>query len=80
MTQVAYNNTLFEAHLTFALHLFTASVLKITVPKMSWHTEEGGIMCFEPTMDQFRNFSKFIEFMESKGAHKCGVAKVRFKI
>ena len=33
-------------------------------------------MCFNPTMEQFRNFSKFIEFMESKGAHKCGVAKV----
>ena len=46
--------------------------------KMSWHMEEGGIMCFKPTMDQFRNFSKFIEFMESKGAHKCGVAKVVF--
>ena len=43
---------------------------------MSWHLEEGGVMCFEPTMEQFKDFSKFIEFMESKGAHKCGVAKV----
>ena len=33
-------------------------------------------MCFNPTMEQFKNFSKFIDFMESNGAHKCGVAKV----
>ena len=33
-------------------------------------------MCFKPTMEQFKNFPKFIEFMESAGAHKCGVAKV----
>ena len=44
---------------------------------MSWHTEEGGVMCFSPSREQFRDFSGFISFMESKGAHKCGVAKVR---
>lgn len=44
---------------------------------MAWHLEPGGIMCFEPTMDEFRNFSKFVAYMESQGAHKCGVAKVQ---
>ena len=44
---------------------------------MAWHVEPGGIMCFEPTMDEFRNFSKFVAYMESQGAHECGVAKVR---
>ena len=34
-------------------------------------------MCFSPTMEEFRNFSGFIEYMEKQGAHKYGVAKVR---
>jgi len=35
-------------------------------------------MCFTPTMEEFRDFPRFIEYMEEQGAHKCGVAKVRF--
>ena len=33
-------------------------------------------MCFSPTMEQFRDFSAFVAYMEDQGAHKCGVAKV----
>ena len=43
---------------------------------MSWYLEPGGVMCFSPTMDQFRDFSAFVAYMEDQGAHKCGVAKV----
>lgn len=34
------------------------------------------IMVFHPTMEEFKDFNKYIEHMESKGAHKFGVAKV----
>lgn len=34
------------------------------------------IMVFRPTMEEFKDFNKYIEYMESKGAHKAGVAKV----
>lgn len=39
---------------------------------------EGGIMVFYPTMEQMADFPAFIDYMESKGAHEMGVAKVRF--
>ncbi|XP_028910521.1 lysine-specific demethylase 4C isoform X3 [Ornithorhynchus anatinus] len=34
------------------------------------------IMTFRPTMDEFKDFNKYISYMESKGAHRAGVAKV----
>ncbi|XP_037948408.1 probable lysine-specific demethylase 4A [Teleopsis dalmanni] len=34
------------------------------------------IMTFYPTYEQFKNFSKFITYIESKGAHLAGLAKV----
>lgn len=34
------------------------------------------IMVFRPTWEQFQDFNACIAFMESKGAHKAGVAKV----
>ena len=43
---------------------------------MAWHWEEGGVMCFTPTMDEFRDFNKYVAFMEEQGAHRCGIAKV----
>lgn len=43
---------------------------------MAWRMEPGGVMCFTPTMDEFRDFSAFVSYMEDQGAHKCGVAKV----
>ena len=43
---------------------------------MAW-VWDGGVMCFSPTMEEFRDFSGFIQYMEEQGAHKYGVAKVR---
>ncbi|VEN47665.1 unnamed protein product [Callosobruchus maculatus] len=34
------------------------------------------IMVFRPTWEEFKDFSKYIQHMESKGAHKAGLAKV----
>lgn len=34
------------------------------------------IMVFRPTWDEFKDFANYINFMESKGAHKAGLAKV----
>ena len=38
---------------------------------------ENGIMVFYPTMEEFRDFYKFVSYMEQQGAHKMGVAKVQ---
>uniref|UniRef100_H3D0F1 [histone H3]-trimethyl-L-lysine(9) demethylase n=1 Tax=Tetraodon nigroviridis TaxID=99883 RepID=H3D0F1_TETNG len=35
-----------------------------------------GIMTFYPTMEEFKNFSRYIAYIESKGAHKAGLAKI----
>lgn len=35
------------------------------------------IMTFRPSLDEFRDFGKFIAYMESQGAHRAGLAKVR---
>ncbi|XP_019965308.1 lysine-specific demethylase 4A isoform X1 [Paralichthys olivaceus] len=35
-----------------------------------------GIMTFYPTAEQFKNFSRYIAYMESQGAHKAGLAKI----
>lgn len=34
------------------------------------------IMTFRPSMDEFRAFNKYLAYMESKGAHRAGLAKV----
>lgn len=34
------------------------------------------IMVFHPTYEEFQNFSAYIQYIESKGAHKAGLAKV----
>lgn len=34
------------------------------------------IQVFRPTYEEFKDFSKYVEYMESKGAHKAGLAKV----
>lgn len=34
------------------------------------------IMVFRPTWEEFKDFSKYIQHMESHGAHKAGLAKV----
>lgn len=37
---------------------------------------KSNIMVFRPTWAEFQNFSSYIEYMESRGAHKAGIAKV----
>lgn len=39
-------------------------------------TDVPKIMVFRPTWEEFKDFQKYIEYMESKGAHKAGLAKV----
>lgn len=34
------------------------------------------IQVFRPTWEEFKDFAKYVEYMESKGAHKAGLAKV----
>ncbi|XP_069498511.1 lysine-specific demethylase 4A [Ambystoma mexicanum] len=34
------------------------------------------IMTFHPTMEEFRNFSRYVAYIESQGAHRAGLAKV----
>ncbi|KPJ02292.1 putative lysine-specific demethylase 4B [Papilio xuthus] len=34
------------------------------------------IQVFRPTWDEFKDFNKYVQYMESKGAHKAGLAKV----
>uniref|UniRef100_A0A8C7ZI93 Lysine-specific demethylase 4B n=1 Tax=Oryzias sinensis TaxID=183150 RepID=A0A8C7ZI93_9TELE len=34
------------------------------------------IMTFRPTMEEFKDFAKYIVYMESQGAHRAGLAKV----
>jgi hypothetical protein len=52
----------------------TLPELRIQI-KMAW-VWDGGVMCFSPKMEEFRDFSGFIRYMEEQGAHKYGVAKV----
>lgn len=35
-----------------------------------------GIMTFYPTIEEFQNFSRYVAYIESQGAHKAGLAKV----
>lgn len=36
------------------------------------------IMVFRPTWEEFKDFGTYIKYMEEKGAHKAGLAKVSF--
>ena len=39
-------------------------------------TRKPEIMVFRPTYEEFKDFAKYIEYMESQGAHRAGIAKV----
>ena len=34
-------------------------------------------MVFRPTLEEMKDFSKYLDYIESKGAHLAGIAKVR---
>lgn len=36
------------------------------------------IMTFRPTMEEFKDFNKYLVYMESQGAHRAGLAKVGY--
>lgn len=44
--------------------------------KMNYSNQKRKIMVFRPTWEEFKDFSKYVAFMESKDAHKLGIAKV----
>lgn len=41
--------------------------------------EIPALSVFRPTWEQFQDFSGYISYIEGKGAHKAGVAKVNFQ-
>ncbi|KAM9384565.1 lysine-specific demethylase 4B [Pholidichthys leucotaenia] len=46
------------------------------VPPVAAMNPNCKIMTFEPTMEEFKDFAKYIAYMESQGAHRAGLAKV----
>lgn len=59
---------------------FVIQVLRIRPAKMASDMPVSrGIMTFYPTIEEFKNFNRYIAYMESQGAHKAGLAKVRGK-
>lgn len=47
------------------------------LPPVSAKNPSCKIMTFRPTMEEFKDFAKYIAYMESQGAHRAGLAKVR---
>ncbi|KAK3513381.1 hypothetical protein QTP70_014208 [Hemibagrus guttatus] len=39
-------------------------------------SSDKGIMTFYPTMEEFKNFNRYIAYIESQGAHRAGLAKI----
>jgi jumonji domain-containing protein 2 len=37
---------------------------------------DSKIMVFRPTLEEFQDFASYVGYMEKKGAHEFGVAKV----
>ena len=49
----------------------------MTTPEQDGSQNPGcAIMTFRPNMEEFADFSKYIAYMESQGAHRAGLAKV----
>lgn len=47
------------------------------LPPVSAKNPSCKIMTFYPTMEEFKDFAKYIAYIESQGAHRAGLAKVR---
>ena len=41
------------------------------------HSSSPKIMVFRPTLEEMKDFPAYVTHMESMGAHKAGIAKVR---
>ncbi|XP_072245401.1 lysine-specific demethylase 4B isoform X2 [Leuresthes tenuis] len=50
--------------------------LPAPLPGASVKNPSCKIMTFRPTMEEFKDFAKYIVYMESQGAHRAGLAKV----
>lgn len=48
-----------------------------TSPPASDDKSVPRIMTFRPTWDEFKDFAQYIKYIETQGAHKAGLAKVR---
>uniref|UniRef100_A0A672JTS4 JmjN domain-containing protein n=1 Tax=Salarias fasciatus TaxID=181472 RepID=A0A672JTS4_SALFA len=61
------------------LHLGSELVsgpLLAPVPPATAMNASCKIMTFRPTMEEFKDFAKYMVYMESQGAHRAGLAKV----
>lgn len=66
-----------DAEVTLGLRLKSyKSCLNRQVKFEEIMSKVDGIMTFHPTMEQFKDFPGYIQFMESQGAHQWGIAKV----
>ncbi|XP_006092976.2 LOW QUALITY PROTEIN: lysine-specific demethylase 4D-like [Myotis lucifugus] len=68
-----------EYHLEY--HLISKTSLRTRessayIAAMVSNEPSGRIMTFHPTMEEFKDFNKYIGYMESQGAHRAGLAKV----
>lgn len=43
-------------------------------------TKVPRIMTFRPSYEEFKNFASYIEYMESRGAHLAGLAKIQVSL
>lgn len=46
-------------------------------PAVSTKNPSCKIMTFRPTMEEFKDFANYVVYMESQGAHRAGLAKVK---
>lgn len=54
------------------------STFKMASDGVSQSSGSKKIMTFYPTVEEFKNFSRYIAYMESQGAHRAGLAKVSY--
>lgn len=50
--------------------------MSVAGDEVSMSSNGMSIQVFRPTWEEFKDFNKYIQYMESKGAHKAGLAKV----
>lgn len=62
----------------FCLQRERPSTFKMASDVVSQSSGSKKIMTFYPTVEEFKNFSRYIAYMESQGAHRAGLAKVSY--